>query len=174
MVKVGIVGASGYTSSELLRFLVNHPGELEIEMVTSETYPGQRVDRVMPNLRGFIDLEFERLEMETLKDRVDVVVLAVPHKVAMSYVPQILEQGLRVIDFSADYRLNDAETYQGWYHIEHMNPEWMSRAIYGLPERYRDAIRTAELVANPGCYPTAVSLAIKPLLDVDLIKTNDI
>ena len=140
MVKVGIVGASGYTSSELLRFLISHPGGLKIEMVTSETYPGQRVDRIMPNLRGLIDLEFEPLEIETLRDRVDAVVLAVPHKVAMSYVPQLLEQGLRVVDFSADYRLDDPATYQGWYHVEHTSPEWMGRAVYGLPERYRDAI----------------------------------
>ena len=174
MVKVGIVGASGYTSSELLRFLISYPGELKIEMVTSETYPGQRVDRVMPNLRGLIDLDFEPLEIETLRDRVDVVVLAVPHKVAMSYVPEILKQGLRVVDFSADYRLDDPETYQGWYHVEHSDPEWMERAVYGLPELYRSEIRTAELVANPGCYPTSAILPTLPLLARDLVEPSSI
>ncbi len=174
MVKVGIVGASGYTSSELLRFLISHPGGLKIEMVTSETYPCQRVDRVMPNLRGLIDLEFERLEIETLGDRVDVVVLAVPHKVAMSYVPRILDQGLRVVDFSADYRLDDPETYRGWYHVEHTNPDGMGRAVYGLPERYRDAIRTAALVANPGCYPTSAILPAQPLLARGLVESDPI
>ncbi len=174
MVKVGIVGASGYTSSELLRFLISHPGELKIEMVTSETYPGQRVDRIMPNLRDLIDLEFEPLEIETLRDRVDVVVLSVPHKVAMSYVPKILKQGLRVIDFSADYRLDDPETYQGWYHVKHSDPEWMERAVYGLPELYRSEIRTAELVANPGCYPTSAILPALPLLARDLVELDSI
>lgn len=174
MIKVGIVGASGYTSSELLGFLVNHPGGLEIEMVTSETYPGQKVDRVMPNLRGLIDLQFEQFEVNAIKNRVDVVVLAVPHKVAMSYVPQILNHGLRVIDFSADYRLNDAETYEDWYHVKHTNSEWMSRAVYGLPERYRDAIRTAELVANPGCYPTSVILPALPIFAKDLLERDSI
>ena len=174
MVKVGIVGASGYTSSELLRFLMCHPGELKIEMVTSETYPGQRVDRIMPNLRGLIDLEFEPLEIEALGNRVDVVVLAVPHKVAMSYVPEILKQGLRVIDFSADYRLDDPDTYQGWYHVEHSDPEWMERAVYGLPELYRNEIRKAELVANPGCYPTSAILPTLPLLARDLVEPSSI
>ena len=174
MVKVGIVGASGYTSSELLRFLISHPGELKIEMVTSGTYPGQRVDRIMPNLRGLIDLEFEPLEIETLRDRVDVVVLGVPHKVAMSYVPEVLKQGLRVVDFSADYRLNDSETYLGWYHVEHSDPDRMERAVYGLPELYRSEIRTADLVANPGCYPTSAILPMLPLLDRDLVEQNSI
>ncbi len=174
MAKVGIVGASGYTSSELLGLLVNHPGGLEIEMVTSGTYSGQNVDRVMPNLRGLIDLKFEEFEIETIKGRVDVVVLAVPHKVAMSYVPHILDQGIRVIDFSADYRLNDAETYENWYHCKHTNPGWLSHAVYGLPERYRDAIRTAELVANPGCYPTSAILPALPILSEDLFERESI
>jgi N-acetyl-gamma-glutamyl-phosphate reductase len=174
MLKVGIVGGSGYTSSELLRFLVAHPGNLEIELITSETYTGQRVDRVLPNLRGFIDLEFEALELENLKERVDVVVLAVPHKVAMSFVPRMLEQGLRVIDFSADYRLKDAEAYQAWYHVEHTDAKWLPRAVYGLPERYREQIRTADLIANPGCYPTSAILATLPLLDKDLVERDSI
>jgi N-acetyl-gamma-glutamyl-phosphate reductase len=174
MVKVGIVGASSHTSNDLLRFLVNHPGDLEIELVTSETYTGQRVDRVLPNLRGFIESEFEALEIDALKDRVDVMVLAVPHKIAMSYVPPILEQAIRVIDYSADYRLKAVETYEAWYHVEHTNPERISGAIYGLPECYRELIRTAELVANPGCYPTGAILAAMPLLNRDLVERDSI
>ena len=96
MVKIGIVGASGYTSSELMRLLVTHPRGLKIELVTSETFTGQRVDHVLPNLRGFIDLEFESLELQNLGNQVDVVILAVPHKVAMDFVPQIRNQGIRV------------------------------------------------------------------------------
>ena len=99
--KIGIVGASGYSGSELLRFLVNHPGELQVALCTSETYAGQCIDNVLPNLRGFLSSKFEALDLDSLKDRVDAVVLAVPHKVAMSFVPKILAQGLRVVDFSA-------------------------------------------------------------------------
>ena len=174
MVKVGIVGASSHTGNDLLRFLISHPDDLAIELVTSETYAGQRVDRVHPNLRGFIELEFETLELDGLIDRVDVMVLAVPHRAAMSYVPPMLEQGIRVIDFSADYRLRDTKTYEAWYHVEHTHPEGISRAVYGLPELYRDSIRTADLVANPGCYPTGAILPSIPLLDKDLIERDSI
>lgn len=174
MTKIGIVGASGYSGSELLRFLVNHPGGLSVELATSETYAGQRVDRVLPHLRGFINLKFEPLDIDSLNDRVDVVVLAVPHKVAMTYAPKIIAQGLRVVDFSADYRLYDAETYSDWYDVEHTSAELMKNAVYGLPERYREKIREAQLVANPGCYPTSAILATMPLLNNRMIELDSI
>ncbi len=174
MTKIGIVGASGYSGSELLRFLVNHQGGLKIELATSETYAGQRVDHVLPHLRDFIDLEFEPLDINSLKERVDVVVLAVPHKVAMTYAPQILSQGLRVVDFSADYRLRDVQTYSDWYHVEHTSPELIQDAVYGLPELYREKIREANLVANPGCYPSSAILATMPLLNNRLIDLDSI
>lgn len=174
MTKVGIVGASGYGGSELLRFLVNHQGGLKIELATSETYAGQRVDHVLPHLRGFVDVAFEALDIESLKDRVDVVVLAVPHKVAMTFAPQILERGLRVVDFSADYRLDDAETYSNWYHVDHTSSELIQHAVYGLPERYREKIRDAQLIANPGCYPTSSILATIPLLNNRLVELDSI
>ena len=174
MIKIGIVGASGYSGSELLRFLVNHPGELEIALCTSETYAGQCIDSVLPNLRGFLSSKFEALDLGSLKDRVDVVVLAVPHKVAMSFVPQILAQGLRVVDFSADYRLEEAETYEAWYHVEHTSTSLMSKSVYGLPERYRDCIRSAQLVANPGCYPTSAILAAMPFVKLGVVALDSI
>ena len=172
--KLGIVGASGYSGSELLRFLVNHPGELQVALCTSETYAGQCIDSVLPNLRGFLSSKFEALDLDSLKDRVDVVVLAVPHKVAMSFVPQILAQGLRVVDFSADYRLEDAETYEAWYHLEHTSTSLMSKSVYGLPERYRDRIRSAQLVANPGCYPTSAILAAMPFVKLGVVELDSI
>ena len=172
--KLGIVGASGYSGSELLRFLVNHPGELQVALCTSETYAGQCIDSVLPNLRGFLSSKFEALDLDALKDRVDVVVLAVPHKVAMSFVPRILAQGLRVVDFSADYRLEDAETYEAWYHIEHTSTSLMSKSVYGLPERYRDCIRSAQLVANPGCYPTSAILAAMPFVKLGIVELDSI
>ena len=174
MTKIGIVGASGYSGSELLRFLVNHQGGFSVELATSETYAGQRVDRVLPHLRGFIDLVFEPLEIFSLKDRVDVVVLAVPHKVAMTYVPQLIQQGLHVVDFSADYRLNNVVTYQEWYDVAHSSAELIQNAVYGLPERYREKIRDAQLVANPGCYPTSAILASMPLLNNRLVELDSI
>lgn len=174
MIKIGIVGASGYSGSELLRFLVNHPGGLQVALCTSETYAGQCIDSVLPNLRGFLSSKFEALNLDSLKEKVDVVVLAVPHKVAMSFVPQILAQGLRVVDFSADYRLEDAETYEAWYHVEHTSTSLMSKSVYGLPERYRDCIRTAQLVANPGCYPTSAILAAMPFVKQGVVELDSI
>lgn len=174
MIKIGIIGASGYSGSELLRFLVNHPGKPEITLCTSETYAGQRIDSVLPNLRGFLSSKFEPLDIDSLKDRVDAVVLAVPHKVAMSFVPQILAQGLRIVDFSADYRLEDAETYEAWYHVDHTSTSLMSTSVYGLPERYRDCIRSAQLVANPGCYPTSAILAAMPFLKHGIVALDSI
>ena len=174
MIKIGIVGASGYSGSELLRFLVNHPGGLQVALCTSETYAGQCIESVLPNLRGFLSAKFEPLDLDSLKERVDAVVLAVPHKVAMSFAPKILKQGLRVVDFSADYRLEDAETYQTWYHAEHTSSELMPQAIYGLPERYRAKIRDAQLVANPGCYPTSAILAALPLVAQGVVELDSI
>ena len=174
MVKIGIIGASGYTSSELMRLLVTHPKDLKIELVTSETFTGQRVDRVLPNLRGFIDLDFEKLEIQSLENQVDVVILAVPHKVAMDFVPQIRNQGIRVIDFSADYRLNDQLIYEEWYDIDHTDPNRMPNTVYGLPERYRDLIRGANLVANPGCYPTTSILPSIPIISKQLVELDQI
>ena len=174
MVKIGIIGASGYTSSELMRLLVTHPKDLKIELVTSETFTGQRVDRVLPNLRGFIDLDFEKLEIQSLGNQVDVVILAVPHKVAMEFVPQIRNQDIRVIDFSADYRLNNQLVYEKWYGIDHTDPGRMPNTIYGLPERYRDLIRGADLVANPGCYPTTSILPSIPIISEQLVELDQI
>ncbi len=174
MVKIGIVGASGYSGSELLRFLVSHPGELQVALCTSETYAGQCIDSVLPNLRGFLSAKFEALDISSLKERADVVVLAVPHKVAMSFVPQILEQGLRVVDFSADYRLKDADSYENWYRVKHTSTKLIARAVYGLPERYRDCIRSAQLVANPGCYPTSAILAAMPFVTQGVVELDSI
>ena len=179
MTNIGIVGASGYSGSELLRFLANHPGELHVALCTSETYAGQRIDSVLPHLRGLSRPQaspnyFEALELNALKEKVDVVVLAVPHKVSMAFVPQILAQGLRVVDFSADYRLKDADTYEAWYNVSHTSPELFEEAVYGLPERYREDIRTARLVANPGCYPTSAILAAAPLLDSGAVELNSL
>ena len=174
MVRIGIVGASGYTSSELMRLLVSHPGDIKLELVTSTTYEGEPVAKVIPSLKGLVELEFEKLEINKLKDQVDFVFLAVPHKVAMSFAPGILEQSIRVVDFSADYRLKDAKVYEAWYHVKHTSPQLLDTAVYGMPEIYREEIRNARLVANPGCYPTGAILGALPLLKEKLVHLNNI
>ena len=174
MLRIGIVGASGYTSSELIRLLVKHPENIKIELTTSETYMGQTVADIIPNLRGFVDLTFEKLEVAKLKGRVDFVFLAVPHTVAMSFAPCILEQGVRVIDFSADYRLKDQKVYETWYDAKHTSPNLFPDAVYGLPELHREKIKNAKLVANPGCYPTGAILASLPLLRNELVCLDSI
>ena len=163
MLHVGIVGASGYTGSELIRLLVTHPEQVELTCITSRTFAGQYVSRVLPNLRGLVSLKFENLDIEEVVDRVDIVFLGLPHKSSMEFAPEFLELGVKIIDFSADYRLKSADVYEKWYQ-EHTSPHLLMEAVYGLPELHRAEIRGASLVANPGCYPTGAILALLPAL----------
>lgn len=172
MLKVAIVGASGYTGVELLRILHAHP-EVAVTCVTSEQSAGKRVSDVFPTLRGRMDLPLENLEPVGISEKVDVVFTALPHKAAMEVVPTFLKMGKNIVDLSADYRLHDAETYGQWYD-KHMNPELLSQAVYGIPELRREVIREASLVANPGCYPTSVILGLAPLLSGKLVDPNSI
>jgi N-acetyl-gamma-glutamyl-phosphate reductase len=158
MIRVGIVGASGYTGSELLRLLYNHP-KAEIITATSRKWEGKEVWRLHRFLRGFYDLRFSAPELKNLES-CDVVFTAVPHGKAMKYVPPLLDAGIKVVDISADYRL-DKETYEKVYGRRH---EEYRRAVYGLTELNRDEVRKASLVANPGCYPTGAILAAAPLI----------
>jgi N-acetyl-gamma-glutamyl-phosphate reductase len=167
MHKVAVVGASGYTGVELLRLLAGHP-EVEVTCVTSRQQAGQPLCAAFPSLTGIYALNFEALEPAELAGRADLVFLAVPHQAAMGMVPQLLAAGCRVVDLSADYRLRDAAVYAEWYE-PHQTPELLAEAVYGLPELYREAIRSARLIANPGCYPTSVALALAPLLRHGLI-----
>ncbi|GFO61876.1 N-acetyl-gamma-glutamyl-phosphate reductase [Geomonas silvestris] len=172
MLKVAVVGASGYTGVELLRILYAHP-EVAVTCVTSEQNAGKPVSAVFPTLRGRIDLVLENLEPAGISEKVDVVFTALPHKAAMEVVPTFLKMGKDVVDLSADYRLRDAETYGLWYE-KHMNPELLAQAVYGLPELRRDVIREASLIANPGCYPTSTILGLAPLLKNKLIDPKSI
>ena len=167
MMRVGIVGASGYTGVELARLLCRHP-EVEISVATSRQYAGQPLSRVFPNLRGQVDLVCENLAITELVERADFFFTAVPHKTAMTIVPPMLAAGKKVVDLSADFRLNDPAVYEEWYQ-EHTAPELLPAAVYGLPEINRARIATSSLVANPGCYPTSVILALAPLLRQRLI-----
>jgi N-acetyl-gamma-glutamyl-phosphate reductase len=167
MVKVGIVGGTGYTGVELLRLLALH-GEAEVVAITSRAESGRRVDDLYPNLRGIYDLAFTEPDVQALA-ACDVVFFATPHNVAMNLVPELLAAGARVIDLSADYRIRDAALWSDWYGEPHASPELLGEAVYGLPEVNREAIATARLVACPGCYPTSVQLGFIPLLEHSLV-----
>lgn len=167
MVHVGIVGASGYTGVELARLLAGHP-EVHLTVATSRQYAGKPLSEVFPNLRKRVDILCENVPVHELVNRADFFFTAVPHKTAMDLVPILLTAGKKVVDLSADYRIHDPAVYETWYQ-EHSSPELLGEAAYGLPELYRQQIKTARLTANPGCYPTSVILALVPLLRAGLI-----
>jgi N-acetyl-gamma-glutamyl-phosphate reductase len=170
MIKVAVVGASGYTGAELLRMLVVHP-DAEVVSVTSRQHQGVPICNVFPTLTGFCDLVCEPLDVAAIAARVDVVFTALPHKSAMGVIPDFLAADCKVIDLSADYRLKDRDVYERWYQ-QHSSPELFDTAVYGLPELYRDQLTDTPLIANPGCYPTSIILALAPLLKQGLIDTS--
>jgi len=172
MLTVAIVGASGYTGLELIRILHRHP-EVAVTCLTSEQSAGKKISDVFPTLRGRCDLVLENLEPVRVAEKADIIFTALPHKAAMEVVPTFLKLGKLVIDLSADYRLSDPETYGVWYE-PHLNPANLKKAVYGLPEIRRAKIKGAKLVANPGCYPTSVILALAPLLKHGLINLQSI
>ncbi len=172
MLRVAIAGASGYTGFELIRILSHHP-QVELTTITSRQQAGQRLDAVYPAFRGHCRLTFAPTAPDILAADADLVFTALPHQAAMAIVPDLLERGVKVVDLSADYRLRDAQVYGAWYQ-PHQTPELLAEAVYGLPELYRERIRTARLVANPGCYPTSIILAAAPLLKKGLIDPRSL
>jgi N-acetyl-gamma-glutamyl-phosphate reductase len=172
MVSVGIVGGTGYTGSELLRLLAGHP-QARVRCVTSRTDAGQRVDDQLPMLRGHLDLHFTEPESAPLAD-CDLVFFATPNGTAMHQAQALLGAGVRVIDLAADFRIKDLALWERWYGMEHAAPALVDEAVYGLPELHRESIRSARLVANPGCYPTAITLGLLPLLEAGLAEPRGI
>ncbi len=170
MVKVGIVGGTGYTGAELLRLLASHPA-LEVAVITSRGEAGRPVAELFPNLRGHLDLRFSEPDPKRLAS-CDLVFFATPNGTAMQLVPELLDAGTRVIDLAADFRLSDPDEWARWYGMPHACPKVLAEAVYGLPEINRDRIRRALLVANPGCYPTAVTLGFMPLLEAGLVDSS--
>lgn len=171
--RVGIIGASGYTGGELLRLLLFHP-QAEVTVAVSREYAGQYVYRTHPNLRKVTALKFSQLNLSKISDNCDVIFMATPHGVSAKYVPKFLEVGIKVIDLSADFRLKNPEDYEKWYGRSHPFPELLKKAVYGLPELYREQIKTAELVACPGCIATSAILALAPLIKEDVIEEDKI
>lgn len=166
--RVAVVGASGYTGLELLRILLRHP-EVELVGVTSQQRAGQRVGDAFRSLRGLLDLRFEAVDAQSLAKRAEFVFTALPHAASAPVVQELRKAGVRVADLSADFRIWDAATYARWYG-PHPAPELLAEAVYGLPELHREALRSAELVAVPGCYPTSVLLPLVPFLRQGLIE----
>lgn len=169
-IKVGIVGGTGYTGVELLRLLAIHPGT-EIACITSRGEAGQRVSDMFPSLRGYIDLPFTDPVQADLT-ACDVVFFATPNGIAMQQTRALLDAGVRVIDLAADFRIQDVAVWEKWYGMTHACPDLIAEAVYGLPELNRDRIGAARLVANPGCYPTAVQLGFLPLLKAGVVDAS--
>jgi N-acetyl-gamma-glutamyl-phosphate reductase len=173
MVKVAVIGASGYTGAESIELLLRHE---QAEPVYLSALPEEcgPVGKILPRFRGRCELEIELLDAARAGRLADAVLCCMPHKESMAVVPKLLGAGLKVIDFSADYRLKDPQVYRKFYQVKHTDPKNLERAVFGLPELYRDLIRNADLVANPGCFPTGAVLALAPLLKKGLIDTGRI
>ena len=173
MIKVGIIGATGYAGAECIRLIAGHPG-FTISCVVSKTFAGRKISDVYSNLSGICDLECEALDYDVISDKADCFVTALPHAASQEAVYKLILAGKKVVDLSADYRYASAELYEKTYGIPHGYPDLLEKAVYGLPELNREKIKAATLVANPGCYPTCSILALAPLLANDLIDIHTI
>jgi N-acetyl-gamma-glutamyl-phosphate reductase len=173
MIQVAIIGASGYTGSESIQILLQH-SEAVLTYLTALPEECGAVEDVFPQFKGRCALQIEPLDIDKLSDLADVALCCLPHKVSMGFVPKLLDAGLKVIDFSADYRLKDVDIYEQFYQVKHTDTANLARAVFGLPELFREQIKGSVLVANPGCFPTGASLAIAPLLKKGLIETSSI
>lgn len=172
MIKIGIVGGTGYTGVELLRLLAQHP-QAEVAAITSRGDAGMPVADMYPSLRGRVDLRFEDPAKANLA-ACDLVFFATPNGIAMQQAPALLDAGVRVIDLAADFRIKDIAEWEKWYGMAHACPEWVEKAVYGLPELNRESISSARLIANPGCYPTAVQLGFMPLIKAGLVDISSL
>ena len=172
-IRVGIIGATGYTALEVARLLEAH-SQASVVAATSRAHAGEALSQVHPSLSGRCEIEIENFSIETFADRCDVAMCCLPHGASAETVQQLVQHDVRVIDFSADFRLSDVDIYEHWYEIQHPWPERVGSTVYGMPEFFADEIRDADIVANPGCYPTSAILPLTPLLEAGLIEQDDI
>lgn len=170
--RVGIIGATGYTGVELLRLLLHHP-EVEVTALTSQKYAGIPIDQVFPSLMKHLPLTCEELNVDQISKKADFIFTAVPHKTAMEVVPLFHRQGKRIVDLSADFRFRNAAVYERWYQ-KHTSADLLPESVYGLPELHRGKIRNAKIVGNPGCYPTGALIGLIPLVKKGLITVENI
>jgi len=171
MIRVAIIGASGYTGAESIEIILKHP-KAQVAYLTALPQECGQVDEVFPRFRGRCSLPIEPLDLDKLTSLADVALCCLPHKVSMGFVPKLLDAGLKVVDFSADYRIKDTAVYEKYYQVRHTDTANLENAVYGLPELFREQVKTANLVANPGCYPTGLLLALAPLLRRHLVDCN--
>lgn len=172
MKHIGIIGATGYTGSELVRLFNDHP-QVQVDLITSESYKGYKFSDIHPQFRAIAEYTLQSAEEADLQG-LDAVFLALPHGVSMEYVKRWANKGVRLIDLSGDFRLSSVETYESWYGKDHIYPEGFKQAVFGLPELYRQKIRGASLVANPGCFPTGAILSLMPLLKENLAEPRSL
>jgi N-acetyl-gamma-glutamyl-phosphate reductase len=172
MTRVAVIGASGYAGAELVRILASHPA-VKLSALTCRQDAGDRFDRIYPALTGFVDLVCDAYDADHMAETADLVFMALPHQLPMSLVPGLLSKGIKVIDLSADFRFKNAQAYQAHYQ-PHTAVNLLEKAVYGLCEIYHENVRSAELIGNPGCYPTSVLLPLIPLLKAGLIQADGI
>lgn len=173
MVNVGIIGATGYTALELIKLLLRHPNA-KINCVTSRENIGQPISKVHPQLRDRLKIDFEEFKIAVVAEKIDFAFCCLPHAASAESVMHLREHGIKVVDFSADYRLSSKELYEQWYNVVHPDPKSFGKVPYGLPEFFKSEIIEADLVANPGCFPTSAILGIAPLVDEGLIEPTGI
>jgi len=173
MVKIGILGATGYAGSEIVRLLSQHGG-VELSMLTSKSYAGQKMSDIYPALKGICDTVLEEAEPEVVAEKCDLVFTALPHGASKEVIPKLYALGLKVIDLSGDYRYNDPAVYEEWYKEAHSSPELLAESVYGMPELHREEIKKTRLVGNPGCYTTCSILGLAPLMAAGVIEEKNI
>lgn len=173
MLKVGVLGGTGYAGIETVRLLSKHSG-VEITRIVSQSFAGQKISDVYQNLRGICDLTCCALDVEDIAENCDLVFTALPHGASKEVIPSLYERGLKIIDLSGDFRYNDEKVYEKWYGAPHSSPELLKESVYGLCELHRDEIKTHRLIGNPGCYTTCSILALAPLVANRLIDNKSI
>lgn len=173
MLRIGVVGATGYAGRELIKILLRHP-KVKITSVSAKVDRPELISDIFPVFRNQLDLMCSEPDLKEIEQSTELIFLALPHKVSMNFVPKFLDMGKKVVDLSADYRLTEKSTYEAWYGVKHSSPELLMTKVYGLPELYKKDIAQAKLVANPGCYPTASILGCLPLVQEGLVETDQI
>lgn len=173
MIKVSVVGATGYAGMELVRLLYSHP-QVDLVHLVSQSFAEQPISSIYPNFKGLLDKSCSKLDIDRIAEESDVVFTSLPHGVSNQVIPALYERGKKVIDLSGDFRYKSVETYERWYGARHERPDLLQASVYGLPELHRDEIKTARLIGNPGCYPTCAILGLAPLVKHQLIDLNSI
>ncbi len=173
MIRVSVLGATGYAGIELVRLLASHP-EAELVNLVSQSFAGEKISKIYPNFRHVLDMECASLDTKRIAEESDVVFTALPHGASKTVIPELYGYGVKIIDLSGDFRYNDEKVYEEWYGEPHTNPELMKKAVYGLCELHREEIKKADIIGNPGCYTTCSILGSAPLFFHKLIKTDSV